>query len=86
MTKIKYKNNRINKEITQNGSNLGFKNGMLGKFVRMKQANARKGKGKTKIKETNNIMFSKKALMDKKQRKNGVLKGKTKGKPAKKTK
>ena len=30
-------------------------------------------------------MFSKKGLMDKKQRKDGVLKGKTKGKPEKKT-
>ena len=30
-------------------------------------------------------MFSKKGLMDKKQRKNGILKGKTKGKTKKKT-
>ena len=30
-------------------------------------------------------MFSKKGVVDKKQRNNGVLKGKTKGKPEKKT-
>ena len=30
-------------------------------------------------------MFSKKGLMDKKERKNGILKGKTRGKPITKT-
>ena len=47
------------------------------------------GKGKARkrnIKETqNNNVFEKKGLMDKKQRKNGSLKGKTKGEPKKKT-
>ena len=61
---------------------MGFKNGMLGKFVSKKQANIRKRKGKkSKTKKKNpKIMCSKKGLMDKKQRKNGILKGKTKGK------
>ena len=30
----------------KNKSNLGFKNGMLGKFVWLKQTNINKGKGK----------------------------------------
>ena len=42
----KQKKNRIIKETTKHESNLGFKNGMLGKFVWKKQANIRKGKGK----------------------------------------
>ena len=69
----------------QNESNLGFKNGMLGKFACKKQANIEKGKGKKKqIKKPKILIFSKQGLMDKKQRKNGVLKGKTKGKQEKK--
>ena len=49
---------------------MGFKNGMLGKFVRKKQANIEKGKGKkNKIKKPNILMFSKKGLMDKSKEK-----------------
>ena len=64
-------NNRTNKETTTDESNLGFKNGMLGKFAWKKQANIKKGKGrKKKDKETKNI--------------NVFQKG-AKGKPKKKT-
>ena len=48
------------KKTTQNKSNLGFREGMLGTFVSNKQANIRKGKGKKKTQEANKIMFSKK--------------------------
>ena len=51
----------------QNKSNLGFKNGMLGKFVWKKQANIKKGKArKRKIKKPKILIFYNK--MDKKQR------------------
>ena len=64
---------------------MGFKNGMLGKFVWKKQANIKKGKGKKKkINKPKILVFSKEGLMDK-TKKNGALKGKTKGKPEKKT-
>ena len=53
------------------------------KFVWKKQANIKKGNGKKK--KDKGTMFSKKGLMDKKQRKNEVFKGKTKGKSEKKT-
>ena len=45
---MKHENNKRSKENNQNESNLGFKNGMLGKFVRKKETNIRKGKGKKK--------------------------------------
>ena len=78
-------NNRRNKQATKNESNLGFKNGMLGKFVWKKNANIKKGKGKKKKdKETKNINVFQKEV-DGQKAKNGVLKGKTKGKPEKKT-
>ena len=41
------------KEIAKNESNLGFKKGMLGKFVSKKQANIRKGQGKRKKNKRN---------------------------------
>ena len=61
------------KETAKNESNLDFKKGILGKFVSKKQANRKQKKPK-------NMIFSNKGLTDKKQRKNGILKGKTKGK------
>ena len=66
---------------------MGFKNGMLGKFVWKKQANIKKGKArKRKIKKPKILVFYKKGPMDKKQKdKNWVFKGKTKEKPEKKT-
>ena len=81
----KNKNNRRNKQTTKNESNLGFKNGMLGKFVWKKQANIKKGKGKKKKdKETKKYQcFPKGVDGQKAEKKNGVLKGKTKGKPRK---
>ena len=41
---------------------------MLGKFVSNKQANINKEKGKKKPKKPQRAIFSKKGLMDKKQR------------------
>ena len=40
----------------KNESNLGFKKGMLGKFVSNKQANIRKGKGKQKKKNKQSLL------------------------------
>ena len=59
---------------------MGFKKGMLGKFVSKKQANIRKGKGKEKKeqKKPKKKMCSKKGLMDKKQRKMEFWKGRQK--------
>ena len=55
----KNKNNWRNKETNKNESNLGFKNGMLGKFVWEKQANIKKGKGKkNKDNETKHKQWS----------------------------
>ena len=65
------KNNKQQKKQinNQNESNLGFKNGMLGKFVWNKQTNIKKGKGKKKKdKETKNINVFQKGRMAKKQR------------------
>ena len=57
---------------------------MLGKFVCKKQANIKKGKGKKmKDKETKNINVSQKGVDGQNAKKNGVLNGKTKGKPEK---
>ena len=53
---------------------------------RNKQTLRKEKARKRKIKKTKILMFSKQGLMDKKQRKNRVLKGKTKGKPEKKIK
>ena len=66
---------------------MGFKNGMLGKFVWKKQANIKKGKGKKKKdKETKNMNVLQKGVDGQKGKENnGGLKGKTKGKPEKKT-
>ena len=54
-------------------------------FERNKQTLRNEKARKGKIKKPKLFMFSTKGLMDKKQRKNEVLKGKTKGKPEKKT-
>ena len=82
----KNRDNWINKQTTKNESNLGFKNGMLGKFVWKKQANIKKGKGKkNRDKETPNVNVFHKGVDGQKAKKTGFLKGKTKGKPEKKT-
>ena len=54
---MKYSNMKTKTKTTEEPtSNLGFKNGMLGKFVWKKQANIKKGKGKKKKdKETKNV-------------------------------
>ena len=64
-----------------------FQKGDVRKICLKEQANIKKGRGKKKKdQETKTInVFPKRGFMDKKQRKNGVLKGKTKGKPEKKT-
>ena len=62
------------KKKTINEGNLGFKKGMLGKFVSNKQANIRKGKGKQKKnKKQPQRVFSEKGLMDNKQRKKWIF-------------
>ena len=69
------KNNRTKKETTTDESNLGFKNGMLGKFVWKKQANIKKGKGrKKKDKETQNSNVFQKGV-DGQKAKNEFWKG-----------
>ena len=59
------------RETANNESNLGFKKGMLGKFVSMQEAKIKKGQQKRQKIPQNIIfwVFSKKGLMDKKQRK-----------------
>ena len=49
--KTKTRTTEEKKETAKNESNLGFKKGMLGKFVSNKQANIRKGKRQAKEKQ-----------------------------------
>ena len=60
---------------------MGFKKGMLGKFVSNKQANIRKGKGKQKKNKRNptKSLFLK-GVDAQKAKKNGFLKGEDKSK------
>ena len=60
---------------------MDFKKGMLGKFV--SKTLGKEKASKRKRKETPQRVFCKKGLMDKKQIKNGFLKGKTKAKKTK---
>ena len=65
------------KKGAKNESNLGFKKGVLESMFQMnKQTLGKEKASKRKTKETPQRVFSKKGLMDKKQRKNGFLKGK----------
>ena len=58
---------------------------MLGSLFQRKKQTLRKDKTKMKDRRKTTKNLSTKGLMDKKQRKNGILKGKTKGKQGKKT-
>ena len=64
---------------------LGVQTRDVRKLFQTKKQTLRKEKTKTMTEETPTKNLFQKGLMDKKQRKNGILKGKTKGKPGKKT-
>ena len=69
------------KRNSQKWKQLGFQKGDVRKVCFKERANIRREEArKRKTKETHQRVFSKKGLMDKKLRKNGILKGKTKGK------
>ena len=66
-------------------SDLGFNKRMLGSLFQIKKQTLRNERQKRKTEETPSKNLFQKGVDGQKQRKNGILKGKTKGKQGKKT-